>query len=650
MFEKEPQSVRAAVLVLVLAAMPVETHYNTMFPAGADEIEEHQVNSIDSEVESYTNVVIFKLIDELKLSEEFFEGYMSLIKDDYSSLSTNYSSDSSELTPYGRSDRDAMINTFKIVVESQSENSADDDENRYKLCDLRMKIIIEVLLFLVINNFYDGRGRVIIRNLTKLLECSPVDMVLLESILAHSLVQQLGLPGGKDIEAKEDNEDVDVKKKKKAVRYMKIGAVSLGAGAILAVTGGLAAPALAAAAVVVFGTGGAAVAGAATVTGINFVCICMSSSVTISLFSVCVVLGTVFGSAGAGLTGYKMMRRTSGLNEFEFEPCNGPVGIDSEGQVTDKDGDSTNCNSLAVMICISGWMNEREDHRRVFGILPKFNSNITARERLSRFYMMHNPHQLLSIDEEVKQYELNPEAYAAHIADVYNIDIENDIEGALLPPPFPSASAQNLWAEASEGMGDCVAYMSNSMALRLNPEKKNAASTEKTMQSDSCEPTASSATESKANPNAAQSNLRQLASKSGKAAAGDGGYGSGLIVNDQITAEDGITFRDRYWNWRDCELSSSYDMYLLRYETDLQLELGRCIRKLMKDLTASATQQLLTVTVFAALMSAVLLPVTLVCEGLCLGPWCCGSCMLYLYLPHSFSMFFTLLDQNDGHD
>ena len=278
MFAKESQSVRAAILVLVMASMPVETHYNTMFPT--DETEEDQVQSpINVDVESYTNIVIFKLIDELLLSEEYFEGYMSLIKNDYSSLSTEPTTESAELSPYGNSDRDSMINTFRIVINSQTTDatgtSADSARNTYILCDLRMKIAIEVLLFLVINNFYDGRGRVIIRNLTKLLKCSAVDLVLLENILAHTLIQQLaggtgsGTGGiGEDIEAVEDNEDAGAKKKKKALRYMKIGAVSLGAGAILAVTGGLAAPALAAAAVVVFGAGGAAAASVATVTGI----------------------------------------------------------------------------------------------------------------------------------------------------------------------------------------------------------------------------------------------------------------------------------------------------------------------------------------------------------------------------------------------
>lgn len=34
---------------------------------------------------------------------------------------------------------------------------------------------------------------------------------------------------------------------------------------------------------------------------------------------------SLFGSAGAGLTGYRMMRRTKGLTEFSFEPYSDPL-------------------------------------------------------------------------------------------------------------------------------------------------------------------------------------------------------------------------------------------------------------------------------------------------------------------------------------
>jgi hypothetical protein len=55
-----------------------------------------------------------------------------------------------------------------------------------------------------------------------------------------------------------------------------------------------------------------------------------------------------------------------------------------------------------------------------------------------------------------------------------------------------------------------------------------------------------------------------------------------------------------------------HELYLLRWETDLQLEMGQSILKLMRDLTSAAVQKVLAVTVLTALASAVMWPALLV--------------------------------------
>ncbi|XP_024032801.1 transmembrane and coiled-coil domain-containing protein 4 isoform X2 [Morus notabilis] len=120
-----------------------------------------------------------------------------------------------------------------------------------------------------------------------------------------------------------------------------IGAAALTGGTLMAITGGLAAPAIAAGLgalaptlgtlIPVIGASGfAAAAGAAgTVAG-------------------SVAVAASFGAAGAGLTGSKMARRTGNVDEFEFRPL----------------GENHNQGRLAVEIMVSGFVFDKEDFVR----------------------------------------------------------------------------------------------------------------------------------------------------------------------------------------------------------------------------------------------------------------------------------------------
>lgn len=152
----------------------------------------------------------------------------------------------------------------------------------------KLSLFVRILFRLAMMRFYDGRGRTFLRNLAELLGIQRDDFIFIEETVARYFYTNID-----KIEKMIKNESKD-DGNAKLIRYAKIGAVSIGAGAVLALTGGLAAPALAAA----FVTMGSASAAAAV-------------SVT--------TMATIFGSAGAGLAGYKMMRRTRGLQEFEFE-------------------------------------------------------------------------------------------------------------------------------------------------------------------------------------------------------------------------------------------------------------------------------------------------------------------------------------------
>ncbi|CAG2116706.1 unnamed protein product, partial [Medioppia subpectinata] len=120
----------------------------------------------------------------------------------------------------------------------------------------------------------------------------------------------------------QNDDEIKIKQKrernKKIKRYVMIGLASVGGGAIIGLTGGLAAPFVAAGAGAIIGTAGAAVLG---------------SSAGIA------VIGSLFGVAGAGLTGYKMKKRVGDIEEFAFDTL-------------------TPGRELHLTIAISGWVTQ----------------------------------------------------------------------------------------------------------------------------------------------------------------------------------------------------------------------------------------------------------------------------------------------------
>jgi len=449
MFEGEKRSVRTAILVLVMASMPVETHVDHISEIDLSSDAANATNTGDDDANldhtdaipaanSWTKTVIMSLIAELDLSEDYYDGYLNLLRTNYESVTMFEIKDSSDVessqgqqsgsgSGSGSSDEEeekrqqlsTLIKSFKAVIMERSAGAvaaATADAGEPTLQShlaqtvaasattaaaapvsgesgteytpliaaipvdphrLRMQVVIEVLVFLVVHLYYDARGRQTVRNLTYLLECSPTDLILCEYVLAHTLSELL-------MASKRGKGDGATKSKgSKAVRYAKIGAASVGVGALLAITGGLAAPAIAAAAVVAFGSGGAVVAGA---------------------FATVTVLGTVFGATGAGLAGYKMSRRTSGLTEFSFEqPMLAEAATElaeenSEEKQRGEDEGAESEQKLAVMIMISGWMKEKDDYKTAFGVLPP-DDCIGTKERLARFYSQHNPTKLRSLKE-----------------------------------------------------------------------------------------------------------------------------------------------------------------------------------------------------------------------------------------------------------
>ncbi|XP_075882682.1 transmembrane and coiled-coil domain-containing protein 4 isoform X2 [Nelusetta ayraudi] len=154
-------------------------------------------------------------------------------------------------------------------------------------------IIKDLVSFSVKDGHYDARSRVLIRHVGCLLR---VCLQLLEEF-EETLVEKL--QGGGEESEEESSRRRRKERGRKLRRYLLIGLATVGGGTVIGVTGGLAAPLVAAGAGAVLGAGGAAALGSAT--GIA-------------------IMASLFGAAGAGLTGYKMKKCVGAIEEFEFLP------------------------------------------------------------------------------------------------------------------------------------------------------------------------------------------------------------------------------------------------------------------------------------------------------------------------------------------
>ncbi|XP_073304136.1 uncharacterized protein [Primulina huaijiensis] len=182
---------------------------------------------------------------------------------------------------------------------------------------------------------YDARHRVALRLLATWLDVKWIKMEAIETMVACSAMALL-----KEEESKEETRSPErswAKWKHGGI----IGAAALTGGTLMAITGGLAAPAIAAGFSALAPTLGTIipVIGASGFAAVASAAGSVAGSVAVA---------ASFGAAGAGLTGTKMARRIGDVEEFEFKAI----------------GENHNQGRLAVEISVSGFVFEEEDFVR----------------------------------------------------------------------------------------------------------------------------------------------------------------------------------------------------------------------------------------------------------------------------------------------
>ncbi|XP_067658581.1 transmembrane and coiled-coil domain-containing protein 4-like [Haliotis asinina] len=190
-------------------------------------------------------------------------------------------------------------------------------------------IVTDLVTMAITKGCYDSRVRVFVKHAAWQLRVSWDVLENIECQLAETLGSNQYVMTEEEI--KEKNR---VATKSKVKRIALISLATIGGGTIIGLTGGLAAPLVAAGAGALIGGAGAAALG--TTAGVA-------------------IIGSLFGVAGAGLTGYKMKRRVGAIEEFEFEPLipGGPLHMEPV------------IKQLHITVAVTGWLSSTmQDFRK----------------------------------------------------------------------------------------------------------------------------------------------------------------------------------------------------------------------------------------------------------------------------------------------
>lgn len=255
---------------------------------------------------------------------------------------------------------------------SSSSTNASSSPRRAATDAFRRDVLKQQLWFTVKATGYDARTRVLMRRLADAMAI-PWRVVTLEEVaIGRALfAEATALP----LEKRAATPSVwDWK------RNAVIGAAAVTGGALLALTGGLAAPAIAGGLTALGGAG--AVIGTAVVS---------STGITATTI--------LFGTAGAGVVGMKTDARMRSVQDFHFD------------LVSSGDG-------MNVYICVSGWLDDDDDPAGAAGFRRPWGD---SREYVRAFYRSTNPEKVAHVDQVLDRYRGREDAFFAILRETYAI-------------------------------------------------------------------------------------------------------------------------------------------------------------------------------------------------------------------------------------
>jgi len=375
--------------------------------------------------------------------------------------------------------------------------------------------------------------------------------------------------------------------RQKVIRGLKIGTAGVVAGTLLAVTGGLAAPAVAA--------GIAAVAGGTVI----------ATVATIALASTAAV-STVFGVGGGALVAAKMDKRTRGLTEFQ-------IRLEEARDTRDKTkGEEEKKAELYRTLCISGWLRDDNDFRRPWG--ATLHEELRDKEKLLRwFFTKKDPGRIEECSQLITFYEGWEDELWSSLRETYGQD----------PDMLLSAMAgQRKEAVLNDWEDDAVNNVIEALGFP-RPAKQS-------LQESSNAP-------GKGGHSIDVQNSDAVITKT----TNSNGMDVTKFVKDKTKASTEIS---ELW---DFHAHYGGELYTVRWESEMIQDMSNSVKDFAKDLANKTTKEVLKHTAMAAVMTAIALPAgILAVANMIDGSW---TIALERADEAGVELALSLLESNAGH-
>jgi hypothetical protein len=372
------------------------------------------------------------------------------------------------------------------------------------------------------------------------------------------------------------------------MRGLKVGSVGLVAGTLFAVTGGLAAPGIAA--------GIAAIAGGAAAT-----------AAVVTLTSTAAVTA-IFGVGGGSLAAYKMQRRTQGLTEFSFQKESQP------GRMKGREGRGRIEPELFSTICISGWLRDNCDFQRPWGVTPT-NPRISDRlELLERFYSIHSPDHVPKCGRILSKWKNEEQELWELLKKKYGRDPDH-----LFPIGGPRHRG-SLTLEEDEVLDQLFVELGHIPAEAFLDEEarsvwKSTYSRHRSNTDNGVSPTRSRQWRMGAETLLEDSLRGSRTSFAESTVDGDelmvSGSESGAASSNGSTEQKETELPKHLMTVWDYQATYGGELYTVKWESDLLIELCDSVADMIIAILENTTRQLLKVTAVGALLTAVAIPAVL---------------------------------------